>query len=154
MPDGETHYAYFKRGYLVAIPASVLLCLWDLKFGAGCLVGYTLHRYCDPDWDLMGSSASEGRLVNELPVLGHLIYGMSSAYGATFRRYHRRWITHFPGVSTAIRLVWVFFIPFVLLDGFGINFIGGGWQMFWLGLWFGMSCADSIHWYLDLRSND
>lgn len=103
----------------------------------------------DNDWDLMGTSLSEGRLVNELPILGHILYGVSSAYGSFFRKHHRSFLTHFPIVSTFIRLIWVLIIPFGYLDAWGINFIGGGWIWFWSGLWMGLSHADGIHWWLD-----
>jgi hypothetical protein len=154
LPDGATHYRHYKAGYTVALPVSVMSMLLDVKFSAGYLLGYTFHRYCDNDWDLMGSSASEGRMVNELPIVGHILYGVSSSYGSTFRRFHRSWITHFPGVSTLIRLIWVFLIPFICLDAYGINFIGGGWVWFWVGLWTGLSQADGIHWWLDKTRRD
>lgn len=139
-------------GYKYATPISITSCLVDWKLGIGYFVGYSIHRWIDNDWDLMGSSASDGRLVNELPILGHILFGVSSSYGSTFRRYHRSWITHFPVISTIIRLMWVLIIPFVFLDSYGINFIGNGWHYFWLGLWAGLSHADGIHYYLDLNS--
>ena len=42
--------------------------------------------------------------------------------------------------------------PFLIMDGYGINFIGNGWHTFWLGFWVGLSQADGIHYYLDLQS--
>lgn len=139
------------KGYKLALPVSIVSVVADWKFGSGYLVGYTVGRWIDPDWDLMGTSAGEGRLVNEIPILGHILYGVSSSYGSAFRRYHRSWITHFPALSTLIRLVWVFVLPFTLLDAYGVNFVGDGWVWFWVGLWAGLSSADAIHWYHDLR---
>lgn len=94
-------------------------------------------------------------MVNELPILGHVMYGISSTYGSIFRRHHRSFITHFPFVSTLIRLIFVFIIPFVIGDSYlQINFIGNGWLWFWVGIWIGLSQADSIHWYLDKTYGD
>ena len=100
----------------------------------------------------MGVNSAEGRQVNELPVLGHIMFGVSSTYGSIFRKYHRSWMTHFPYVSTVIRLFFFFIIPFVVLDAHGVNFIGNGWHLFWLGFWDGLSHADAIHYYLDIKS--
>lgn len=152
MPNGEIHHMYFKRGYLVEIPLSVVMSFWDWKFGLGNIIGYSFHRYCDNDLDLMGVNAAEGRQVNELPILGNIMFGMSSIYGSFFRKYHRHWITHFPFISTAIRLFFFFIFPFLIMDGYGVNFIGNGWHRFWIGFYVGLSQADGIHWLLDVRS--
>lgn len=140
------------RGYLIAIPVSVATMMYNFRGGLGYLVGYSLHRYVDNDWDIFGSNNAEGRLVNEIPVLGHFLYGISSVYGSIFRRYHRSWITHWPGISTLIRLIFLFFIPFVVGDGYGVNFIGNGWVWFWVGMWAGLSQADAIHLYHDIKN--
>jgi hypothetical protein len=102
----------------------------------------------------MGTNNAEGRLVNEIPVLGHLFYGLSSAYGSMFRKYHRSFITHFPGISTLIRLLFFGLIPFLICDNLGINLIGGGWYIIWVGIWVGLSQADAIHYVLDKVYSD
>jgi hypothetical protein len=140
------------RGYWAAIPISVATAFLDWRAGLGYLVGYSMHRYVDNDWDLMGTNNAEGRMVNELPILGHLLYGLSSSYGSIFRKYHRSWMTHWPVISTLGRLILIFAIPFVVGDGYGINFIGYGLIWFWVGMWAGLSHADAIHFYHDLRS--
>ena len=117
-------------------------------------MGYSLGRYFDPDLDLMGASACEGRIVNELPLIGHFIFGATSAYGSTFRRFHRSWVTHLPFVSTLIRLIFVGMVPFLICENFAINLIGQGWHMFWVGVWLGLSQADGIHWFLDMKWKD
>lgn len=154
MPAGEIHYKYFKRGYLVEIPFTVILLMWDWQFAFGNICGYSFHRWCDNDWDIFGSNNAEGRMVNELPIIGHFMYGISSTYGSMFRRKHRSFITHFPGVSTLVRLIFVFVVPFILFDYYGINLIGNGWHKFHLGFWTGLSQADFIHWFLDLTYGD
>jgi len=149
LPSGEVHYQAYLKGFYVTIPSSVLVSFVDWKVGAGTLVGYWFHRYCDNDLDQMGVNSAEGRQVNELPIIGILFFGFSSMYGAVFRRYHRHWITHFPIISTLIRIIFLFWCPFLILDGYGVNFIGNGWWKFWLGFWSGLSIADGIHWKLD-----
>ena len=136
------------------IPLSLFLAFVDLQLSLGNLVGYTCGRWIDPDWDIFGSNNAEGRMVNEIPVLGHFLYGVSSTYGSIFRRKHRSFWTHFPGISTLIRLVFVGTVPFILGDYFGINFIGNGWHKFWIGFWVGLSQADGIHYWLDKTYGD
>lgn len=138
------------KGYKISIPASMLLFIYEWKAGIGYFVGYSFHRWCDNDLDLMGVSGAEGRMVNELPLIGHLMFGASSAYGSLFRKKHRSFWTHFPVVSTLIRLVFFFTVPFIFLDSWGINLIGGGWVWFWLGFFAGLSHADGVHYTLDL----
>jgi hypothetical protein len=150
MPSGEIHYKYFMAGYFVELPLTALLLLWDWKFALGNIAGYSFHRYADNDLDIMGVNSAEGRQVNELPGIGYIMFGISSVYGSIFRRKHRSFWTHFPGISTLIRLIFFFGIPFFLLDRYGINLIGNGWHMFYIGFWSGLSQADTIHYVLDI----
>ena len=149
MPSGDTHYRYFMRGYGLSIPISLLCVFLDYRISGGYIIGYSLGRWVSPDWDLMSVTSDEGRMVNEIPILGHFMFGVSSAYGSIFRRQHRSFLSHFPYISTIIRLVFLFIVPFTFLDSWGINMIGGGWWVLWLGLWAGLSHADGIHWWLD-----
>jgi hypothetical protein len=154
LPDGVTHYKYFKKGYLAEIPLTLLLIAYDWKLALGNIVGYSLGRWIDPDWDIMGTNNAEGRMVNEIPIMGHFLYGVSSAYGSFWRKAHRSFWTHFPFISTAIRLIYVFLVPFILFDYYKINLIGNGWHMFHVGVWIGLSQADGIHYFLDKTYGD
>ena len=150
MSSGLIHYKYYMKGYREALPISVAFSCANPKFGAGYLLGYSFGRYCSPDWDLMGVTGDEGRMVNELKVIGHILFGMSSAYGSMFRRHHRSWFTHFPYISTIGRLALILALPVAIADSWGINLIGEGWHMLWLGIWAGLGHADTIHFYLDV----
>lgn len=149
MPSGETHYKFFKAGYTIAIPASAYLLSLNPAVGMGWLLGYSFGRWIDPDLDQIGVTASEGRLVNEVKILGHVLYGISSVYGSIFRRKHRSFLTHFPFISTLIRLCFLFFwlpIPFYLFV----------WDLHWwqihftLGFFLGLSQADLQHFLADM----
>ena len=97
----------------------------------------------------MGANGAEGRMVNEIPIFGHFLFGISSTYGSIFRKHHRSFWSHFPIVSTAIRLVFVGFVPFLIFNNFGISLVSNGWYKFHLGIWAGLSQADTIHYVLD-----
>lgn len=151
MSSGVVHYKYYMSGYKYSVPASLgSWYLFGWMFGLGYFLGYSFHRYCDNDWDLMGTSGSEGRMVNELPIIGHLLFGVSSTYGSIFRKYHRSAITHWPVVSTAIRLFFVFSVPVIILHGYGINALSSELMNMWVGILTGLSHADAIHLYLDI----
>jgi len=130
------------------VPEALLLLAYDAKFSFGTLVGYGFGSVCDPDWDLVTANNAESRLL-KIPILGHFLFGISSFYGSYFFHKHRGFWSHFPVVSTIIRILFVFTIPFILLDYWGINLIGDGGYMFYLGFWSGLSQADGIHWFLD-----
>src|SRR5690348_3635666 len=102
----------------------------------------------------MGTNNSEGRMVNEFPIFGHFLFGISSAYGSIFRRNHRSFITHFPIFSTAIRLLFVFFVPYIILKYWGINLMSDSISMIRFGFWIGLSQADTIHYFLDTISGE
>jgi uncharacterized metal-binding protein len=112
--------------------------------GIGMFVGYELGRWIDPDMDQIGITSSEGRVVNDFKILGYFIIGYTTIYGAIFRRYHRSFITHFPGVSTAIRLVYLFWWLY-----FTIDILYDYQIMVGIGVWAGLSIADLIHYVLD-----
>lgn len=146
MPDGLTHKRFYDLGWAVCLPISIsLFATGNYFFASGLLAGYGLGRYIDPDLDQIGITSSEGRIVNELSIVGKIIVGYSTIYGAVFRRYHRSFLTHFPGISTSIRLLyffwWLYFVIGTLYD----------WQILvGVGAFFGLSFADSIHFTLDM----
>ena len=150
MPNGVVHYQYYKRGFWVEIPLSLSLAFVDFQFGAGNLIGYFCGRWIDNDWDILGANNAEGRMINELPIIGHFLFGISSTYGSIFRRHHRSFITHFPFVSTAIRWWFVMLIPYLITERLGWCFFCGV-ERFWIGTWVGLSQADAIHWWLDRK---
>ena len=133
----------------MTIPLSLLLLSYDWKFASGHILGYSFGKFCDPDWDVITANNSESRMIKEIPVLGHFLFGISSWYGSYFFHSHRGFWSHFPVVSTAIRLIFVGIFPLLIADNLGINLIGNGWHMFWIGFWLGLSEADGIHSFLD-----
>jgi uncharacterized metal-binding protein len=153
MPTGETHLKIWKVGTMVAIPTSIYLAITKQPLiGIGFGIGYLTGLFIDPDADEMGATSGEGRMV-KIPILGWIMYGISSVYGAIFRRHHRSFLTHFPFVSTAIRLLFFFFwIPIL----YYFNLLH--WQpwhlTFYLWFWIGLSCADALHWMADMIVSD
>ncbi len=148
MPQGFVHYRLFRVCYLIEIPEVFYLLLLNPTFAIAHFIGYSFHRYCDNDWDILGTNKAESRAIHELSILGYLLYGVSSIYGAIFMRKHRSFVTHFPLVSTAIRLLFLFWwLPILIFIN---HWQIAKWQ--WialLGFWIGLSQADMIHWMAD-----
>lgn len=158
MPDGLTHENFRRGGRYVVIPLSFILPIiispipmksnGEILVGVGIFVGYEIGRYMTPDWDIMGTTSSEGWIVNEIPILGHYIFGVSSMYGSVFRKYHRSFITHFPFVSTSIRYLITFYPIFIEIYRSNLDW---AWLIFiFIGMFFGTSLSDAIHWFLDM----
>ena len=155
MPDGIRHEQLRKQGRFIAFPLSILLPpiipnTWGLQesflCGAGVFCGYEMGTYVTPDWDIMGTTKDEGRMVNELPILGHILFGISSMYGSIFRKHHRSFITHFPFVSTSIRHLLLFWWIYWQSYLFNLRLA----LPFFLGVFVGNSMADAIHWWADM----
>lgn len=92
-------------------------------------------------------------MVNEIPILGNIFYGYWSIYGSFFRHMHRSFWTHFPGVSTGIRMVYAFWwLPFVVRSA-PLPYVFS-LLMLLLGVWVGLSAADALHWSADMISGE
>ena len=149
MPDGEFHHNVWKAGAVVAVPASIAtVLLIDWRMGLGMLGGYALGRWIDPDLDQVSISSSEGRMMNDFKILGYLLVSYWTFYGAMFRCNHRSYITHFPFLSTAIRMAFAFWWVVFLYRWIGLSF-NAGHLLGWFGVFFGLSIADTIHYIAD-----
>jgi hypothetical protein len=150
LPSGNVHYKFYKFGFLTSIPSSLyMLVNISPSIAFGNIMGYWFHRYCDNDWDIVGINHSEGRAIRELKVIGWLIYGVSSMYGAIFMDNHRSFLTHFPLVSTLLRLIFLFWwIPVLwFFNKITIEF----WEVqFAVGFLLGLSQADTYHYFADM----
>lgn len=161
IPDGLRHEQLRKRGRLISIPLSVIIPVlisglnmrsWgEYIIGVGIFLGFEMGQYCTPDWDIMGTSLDEGKIVNDIPILGHFIFGVSSTYGSIFRKHHRSFLTHFPFISTGIRFLFLFWWIFyqIYISSYDLY-----WLIFlFIGLFFGNGLSDMIHWWADLTDN-
>lgn len=145
MPDGKTHFEYYTRGWVAILPTSIILSVGiNPILGVSTMLGYALGRWIDPDLDQVSITSAEGRILNDFRILGYIMVGYSTIYGAVFRKHHRSFITHFPFVSTAIRLLYFFW---------WVYFLRNTWHpWYWmviLGVWIGLSVADTVHYLLD-----
>lgn len=158
MPDGKTHEIFRIKyrifSYFVFLVFTIFLLIVPMRpggqwlIGVGMFVGYEIGRFCSPDWDCVTATADEARMINNIPIVGHFLFGISSTYGSIFRRHHRSFITHFPLISTSIRYVIIFWwlwyeIYWSTLDWAWLIFI-------FIGMFIGTSMSDAIHWWADM----
>jgi uncharacterized metal-binding protein len=150
MPDGKTHFKWWMRGLPVVGGFSVAMAYPNPVFAAGNSLGYLMGAVMDPDLDQIGLSSTEGRAMRSAGLLGvfWVMYWMPYAYILP----HRSFWSHFPYISTAIRLAYLF-APFI---GIAYYFDVLGYIehpvviMLLAGLWNGLSLADTIHYTLDI----
>jgi hypothetical protein len=158
MPSGIIHESLRQKGRIIFYPLSIIIPLavsylpirdyGELIIGIGMVFGYEMGRYITPDADIMGTTSSEGFMVNEIPILGHFIFGVLSSYGSIFRKYHRSFWTHFPFVSTAIRYLFLFWWIFYQIYQSKMDLY---WAIFlFMGMFVGTSLSDAIHWGADI----
>ena len=148
MPSGIVHYKFFKAGYLIEFPEVIYLSILNPIVGISHFIGYSFGRWCDPDWDLLAVNNAEIRVIHELKIFGYPLYGISSIYGAIFRGHHRSIQTHFPVISTLIRLLFIFWwLPILYYFGY-IHY--SFWQLeIFIGFLWGLSQADLTHFIAD-----
>jgi uncharacterized metal-binding protein len=162
LAKGEHHYIAWKFVWIFVIPISILsgigIYYWEsnvyygIIFTAFILIGFFLGRWISPDWDQISTTSDEARMVKEIPVLGIVLYAFSSVYGAIFRSMHRSWITHFPGLSTILRLLFLFWWVIALYVIGIIEYQDWQWYLY-MGVFCGLTISDLLHTFLDVLSS-
>jgi uncharacterized metal-binding protein len=117
--------------------------------GIGVTFGYLLGRYIDPDIDQLVVTNAEGRLLRELGLIGAIIVAFLFPYAYMSRWVggHRSFLTHFPVISTALRLLYIL-VPLMMYKW--SLFENENFLLFLLGTWIGLSISDFTHWILDV----
>lgn len=144
MPDGRTHST--ATIFLAAgLGAAAYYHGWPIApLIGGALAGLVLT----PDLDVRGGSISN-HLVRRSA--GCLVGGIWRLFWLPYSHFfhHRSALTHFPVISTAIRLLYLFGIP--LLIWYLVKGVLLLPALPWWGIWavYGLMAADGIHWVLD-----
>ena len=158
MPSGQIHEQLRRRGRWIAFPISAispfilepldLIHSGHYLIGLGIFIGYEIGRYITNDWDCVTMTEDESNMTDEVPILGHYLFGVSSMYGSVMKHSHRKWYTHTPLIATLPRYLIVFFpiwqyIYYSPLDWSWLILI-------FIGMLFGTSMSDFIHWFADM----
>jgi len=160
MPDGRTHHAIWKKAWPAAIlvSAAAVTLTRDPILAASIPIGYFLGRYLSPDLDLVGINDDEARAMRELKIFGaffaayFLVYAYLMRFVGIGRKGHRNFFSHFPIVSTAIRLAWVLAIPAAVIWWYRIE-PQTWWWITLVGIFSGLTLADTMHWFADVTEH-
>ena len=131
MASGKEHFqAATRAAWRVTIAGVAVAPLYPETILMA--VGAHLARYVTPDLDMPQVTLEEGRILRYSRVLGELyiVYWMPYARHIS----HRHWLSHLPGVGTAIRMIYAlwwlaFYVP----------------PLWWLPLWVGWTAVDATH---------
>lgn len=146
MSSGKAHNTITK---FAVIPTVIVTArLFDmpaaLVTSLGCLSGIILT----PDLDQEGINCTEWQIVKKSAGLGFLWLMFWYPYAMIIP--HRHFLSHFPVISTLIRLIYVLFIPFVLSVYFGYTNV---WYTLLphIGYFFmGLCVSDTLHYLADI----
>lgn len=180
MPDGRTHYNNWTISWVWIVVLVILVTAFQYYFVAiGIAFGYFLGRWIDPDLDQLALTNAESRMMHEIPMLGMLFVAswFPYAYLARLVGGHRSFWTHFPVVSTAIRIIYMAVVSFIMLftlysvvhvlsvmvdvsDIISLipfndiqSIVKSEYAlMVYYGAFTGLSIADFIHWFADVKS--
>lgn len=158
MPNGSTHKAIWAVAFPTSVVAAILVDYAMDPKGVEVMLpisipfGYFFGLLVDPDLDIPSHTDAKRRWSYSwitVPIrwwwTGYA--RLMRALGAS----HRSFITHMPGISTAIRLLWFVAPMLVLMLVLQVPWGLVGLQKYSLvGVWIGLSIADTFHALADL----
>lgn len=152
MPDGLTHDRLWSYGQALAYPASAIFAFSSWPIAVGSVLGYWAGRFIGPDMDLVGITYGEGEMMRRFGCLGGILVSYFTFYGFVFRGSHRSFWTHGIILSTAIRFIYTFWIPALLM--YNRQWLSYSIYLGALGIFLGMCFSDFIHIIADWASPD
>jgi uncharacterized metal-binding protein len=107
MPDGKTHER-LRASFSPIIVVECSLALWyglSPTVSASLMLGYLSGKYLEPDLDIDHITESEIHIYQDF---GFLVGRAWSAYWWPYAKIvpHRSWVSHWPFISTAFRLLY------------------------------------------------
>lgn len=136
MANGIAHAKTATIAATVITVGSVALAVVYGPDAFACAAGAWAAIIVEPDLDSHIVTTSERTIMRFNRVLGFLWICYWYPYQRMFR--HRSFWSHMPGVSTAIRLLYVGWLPMLLFP-----------HPAWVWVWLGMTLNDMVHATLD-----
>jgi uncharacterized metal-binding protein len=147
MSNGRTHslVSVIAGGIATGVSISSGLSYVDsIAIGLGCLSGILIT----PDHDLMESSGNVSLAVLR-DDFGSIASNLWRIAWYPYARIipHRHFISHFPVISTAIRVAYITIVPFVLMRIMQIEIAFDPMFVYWF---IGLCISDTLHAIFDL----
>jgi uncharacterized metal-binding protein len=154
MPSGRVHSSS-TVSLAVASFGLVFYYTHDPKIALAFSLGAASGVFLTPDLDIELQIASKIAISRTFgKVIGKLWYIFWWPYGKLLP--HRSWISHFPVISTLIRLIYLFFLPiFIILSTNTTQF--GEILDFLYNIRhaiYGLVAADTLHFIMDIISTE
>lgn len=135
MANGKTHARHARRTMITVGSLSIL------SGNPGVAIGTVIGWLTTPDLDIGQTLTHEERRVYKAnKILGIIFEMYYMPYGRIFK--HRSFWTHFPGVGSAIRLLYSFWwIAFIWPNLMMLSDV--------VAIWIGVTIQDIVHFHLD-----
>ena len=148
MPSGYVHRRLWRANFPNAALGAALLCQYHGLAAVGVLAGYALGNIVEPDLDILDRTRSENDAIKAFGVAaGYVWIAFWLVYALLIP--HRSRLSHGLVVSTAIRLLYLFWWVPLVWD------TGGLLWVFAFGVFLGLVISDSVHIIADkLLNND
>lgn len=156
MSSGLVHN---KVTFVASWPVSVVVAILTLNFWyavvamLGCLSGIMFT----PDLDLTITTRSEWLLIRRSKLIGYVWIIIWYPYAKFIP--HRSWASHYPIISTFIRVVYFSVFLFVVVGLIRLMFPSVSWYLWfvwdnvsykvYLSYLFGLVVSDTLHWFYD-----
>jgi len=145
MSGGKEHLQACERVFPVALALSFLMLFLNWLVALFIPIGYMLEFFIDPDLDELGITSAEGRMIHTVVLIP--LVAWTTLYAKIIGK-HRSFWSHTPVIGTLIRLCWMLF-PFVALLWYWHILPNSYTPQIFLGIWLGLSMADTVHWLKD-----
>lgn len=145
MSSGRTHslVTSIASGTLIGSMIALDYSIFDSSLvGLGCMSGILLT----PDLDVDNGNISDSIIRNDW---GHIPQYLWRLYWTPYAKIlkHRSFWSHFPLVSTAIRVIYISLIPILFMYLFGFEF---ELNRYWIEWFIGLCVSDFLHYLFDL----
>lgn len=160
MPSGKIHTKIWHklRFSSLVLGIGTLIAWKDPALSIAILPGYWFGLLVDPDWDMPAKITEAKKRWLKFPLIGAMVVVWIDMYGhfsQLFLGGHRSTLTHMPGLSTAIRLIWLLAPALLMLFAVSPELTANLLQRhlttsIMLGIFLGLTLSDTVHTTADI----
>lgn len=156
------HHKYYLKWGVIIPPIAIITTAFvylnfkdlvlTLVWAASVPIGYLIGAYLNPDSDQISVTLGEGMAMRRFKIFGVLFVAYWTIYAYIMQMVggHRSFWTHFPYISTFIRMMYGL-IPFWVWFFYTKSDLYYWEIVAFCGVWVGLGISDNIHYYLDIN---